>query len=550
MEQELVNLGVFTIPMSQIQRNPDQPRKHFDQTKLEELAQSIKDNGLLQEIVLRQLAEGKYVIIAGERRYRATKIIEWENIGAKVVRCSDKKADELSLLENIQREDLTLIEEASGYKKLKETHGYTLAQLSKVVSKSPSSISNIVGILSEDPRVQEYVFDGTLTLAALVWIKQLPNIQEKLKVLEKLRNEELQRSKVREYVEWVKEAYKVAEQLGIDPKELMKEKKKGKGGRFDVKDDAIPEDFRFFFIIDNLVGKEDLEYFPRCRVLSSAFSYMVEKGNNKHLGQILMKRDTIEEFWMDSGVVPASKKEMWSFFDKSEQLFQFYDSVKPDICVSLDIPAYAPVLEKWRLPIAIILSRTLDNAEKFRDWEPKFPTVKVYALQGVVPEDYLWCFKEYVKRGMLDKDEKVALGFGAVARNKIELVEAKVKAVMSDPLWKEYRPKLEFVHCFGIGQVDRIVKLYQLGVNSFDALTCVIVTATGQYLLRDGKYYPHIALESPLMRRVRLHFNVNSFWNNLTAKFAEVRGMELSDDVRRGIDRGMERLGDSLGNQV
>ena len=91
-------------------------------------------------------------------------------------------------------------------------------------------------------------------------------------------------------------------------------------------------------------------------------------------------------------VVPAAKKKQWKFFTKVPELIQFYEAAKPDICVSLDVPAYKPVLEDWGLTIQEIIDKTVENAKLFMDWEPSFPTVKVYPLQGVEPKHFLECF--------------------------------------------------------------------------------------------------------------------------------------------------------------
>ena len=194
------DLGVFDILLNQIHRNPYQPRVNFDETKLKELAENIRINGLLQPIVVRKIKENHYIIIAGERRYRAHQILNKETIKARVIECDDRTAYELTLLENIQREDLSLLEEARGYKYLKEQFNYKLEDLSKVTGKSVSNISNIMSILDEPKEVQEYVNKGVLTLAAYVWIKKLPNTREKLELLRKLENEEIKRTNVKHYV--------------------------------------------------------------------------------------------------------------------------------------------------------------------------------------------------------------------------------------------------------------------------------------------------------------------------------------------------------------
>ena len=540
------DLGTHFISLAFVERNPHQPRTHFDEVKLQELADSIRDHGLLQPITVRKIAEDRFVVIAGERRWRAHNLLEAEKIHGRILECDDQVAYELSLLENLKRDDLNLLEEARGLLHLKTEFNYSLEQLKVVVGKSPSSISNIMSILKEDPKVQAYVQGGTLTLAAWVYMKALPNTYEKLELLRKLENEEIKRTNIKEYIKKIKEAYEIAEKLGIDPADVMKKPSPvGKSGRFDLKDEIIPEDFNFFFIIDNLIGSEDLQYFPRRNVLISAFPYLYEKGTSKKLAQLLFARETIELLMVDSGAFSAAQRGQWEFFKKNESLIDFYESVKPDICVGLDIPAYSKVMNEWGLSIDEIIEKTLENAKAFRDWKPSFDTVKVYTLQGVTADDYLKCFRGYVDLGVFDRGERVAIAFGSIARSKIDAIIEKVALTLVDYELQELHSigAIEFIHYLGIGQPTRLVNLYSItpGRTHADALTTVIVSATGQYWLRgefgtNGKYIAHITPESPLMRKIRLYFNVNSFWNILTECFGSWKGMTQAETA--GVLRG------------
>jgi len=549
------DLGTHFVQTSLIERNPHQPRTHFDEVKLQELADSIRDHGLLQPITVRKIAEDRYVVIAGERRWRAHKLLGAETTHARILECNDQVAYELSLLENLKRDDLNLLEEARGLLHLKTEFGYSLEQLKVVVGKSPSSISNIMSILKEDPKVQAYVQEGTLTLAAWVVMKALPNTFEKLELLRKLENEEIKRTNVKDYVKKIKEAYAIAEKLGISPEDVLKKPSPvGKQGRFDLKGNIIPEDFNFFFILDNLIGSEDLQFFPRRNVLISAFPYICEKSSSKRLAQLLFGRETIELLMVDSGAFSAAQRGQWDFFDKNESLFDFYESVEPDICVGLDVPAYSKVMNEWGLTPNEIIEKTLENAAPFRDWKPKFETTKVYTLQGITAEDYLKCFRGYVDLGVFDTDEKVAIAFGSIARSKIEDIVNKVSLTLNDYEFQELYSigGFEFTHYLGIGQPQRLVKLYSItpGRTHADALTTIIVTATGQYWLRgefgsNGKYISHIVPESSLMRRIRLYFNVNSFWNILTECFAKHQGMTQKDTanaLRGDLDKQIDKI--------
>jgi ParB family chromosome partitioning protein len=141
--------AVKLIPLNKITAGVYQPRKIFNQTELEELADSIKENGLIQPIILRKANDDdSFEIIAGERRFRATEIAGFSSIPAIVKKINNHEALELAIIENIQRSDLSLIEEAEGYKKLIEEFSYTQDQIAKRVGKSRSHITNLLRLLS------------------------------------------------------------------------------------------------------------------------------------------------------------------------------------------------------------------------------------------------------------------------------------------------------------------------------------------------------------------------------------------------------------------
>ena len=142
-----------------------QVRKKFNQESLEQLSKSIKNNGLVQPIILRKSKNNDdFELIAGERRLRATRILKLDKILSIVINVDDKKAFEIGLIENLQRDDLSPVEEAEGYKRLINEFSYTQEQLSEVVSKSRSHIANLLRILQLPEKVKEYILDGNLSL--------------------------------------------------------------------------------------------------------------------------------------------------------------------------------------------------------------------------------------------------------------------------------------------------------------------------------------------------------------------------------------------------
>ncbi len=146
--------SINEIAISEIEANPDQPRREFDEEALQELAESIRQFGVIQPITLRKVAEGKYQIIAGERRFRASKLAEKETIPAYVRDASDEQVMEMALIENIQREDLNAIEIALSYQNLMEQGNYTQEQLSGRVGKKRATVSNYVRLLRLPAEVQ------------------------------------------------------------------------------------------------------------------------------------------------------------------------------------------------------------------------------------------------------------------------------------------------------------------------------------------------------------------------------------------------------------
>lgn len=173
--------GVTEIAIEKIRPNPNQPRKRFDETSLRELADSIKLHGVIQPIVLNKTENG-YLIIAGERRYRASKIAGLSTIPAIIRNYTDKQVKEISIIENLQREDLNPIEAAKAIKELMEEYSLTQESVAERIGKSRSNIANTLRLLSLYPDVIKLVEDGKLSSGharALVTITD-QNLQLKL----------------------------------------------------------------------------------------------------------------------------------------------------------------------------------------------------------------------------------------------------------------------------------------------------------------------------------------------------------------------------------
>ena len=164
VEEAKSNNEVVELPLSELRPNPYQPRKIFDEEALNELAISIKEHGVFQPIIVKKSIKG-YEIIAGERRYRASKIAGLETIPAIIRNFTDDEMMQISLLENLQRENLTAIEEAKAYKSIIEALGLTQDEFAKKIGKSRSYITNMLGILKLPASVQDMVLYNKISMA-------------------------------------------------------------------------------------------------------------------------------------------------------------------------------------------------------------------------------------------------------------------------------------------------------------------------------------------------------------------------------------------------
>ena len=155
--------NLHSLPISQVECNANQPRKRFDDEALEELADSIREHGILQPLTVRRLSTGYYQIIAGERRWRAARLAGLSEVPAIVIEADDRKASELALIENLQREDLDPIEEAEGYRKLMDSYQLTQEDVAARVGKSRSAVANALRLLGVCPEVRALLIDGKLS---------------------------------------------------------------------------------------------------------------------------------------------------------------------------------------------------------------------------------------------------------------------------------------------------------------------------------------------------------------------------------------------------
>ncbi|OUO20161.1 chromosome partitioning protein ParB [Collinsella sp. An307] len=173
------------LKISEIVPNPNQPRTHFNETELNELSESIREHGVLQPLLVRKHG-AKYEIIAGERRYQASKLADLTEVPVIIKDVNDEEMLALALIENLQRSDLNPLEEAKGYRQLIDASGMTQDALSKAVSKSRSAITNSLRLLDLPEPVQQMIFDGKLTAGHARAILAVPYEDARIKLAERV----------------------------------------------------------------------------------------------------------------------------------------------------------------------------------------------------------------------------------------------------------------------------------------------------------------------------------------------------------------------------
>ena len=155
--------GTFSLSISQVESCSGQPRKNFDEDALNDLADSIRRHGIIQPLTVRKLASGYYQIIAGERRWRAARMAGLSDVPVVVIEADDRKAAELAMIENLQREDLNPMEEAAGFQSLVQSYHMTQEEAAEAVGKSRSAVTNALRLLTLSPAVKTLVENGSLS---------------------------------------------------------------------------------------------------------------------------------------------------------------------------------------------------------------------------------------------------------------------------------------------------------------------------------------------------------------------------------------------------
>ena len=260
-EDFITDENLLTVDLDKLMAREDQPRKIFDDDSLKELANSIKADGVIQPIVVRKV-DDRYEIIAGERRFRASKLAGLEKVPVVVKNVTDRKARELALVENIQREDLNPIEEAISLKTLMEEYKLTQQELSDIIGKSRSYIANNLRLLNLSDHIKEYLIRGELSPSQGRTLLSLETDEERNKYLDKLLVKEVN---IRDVEKKAKQSKNKTEDIFIkdicerltevlDAKVKINEKKKG--GQIEI---SYLNEADLQRIIDSLMNIYNLE---------------------------------------------------------------------------------------------------------------------------------------------------------------------------------------------------------------------------------------------------------------------------------------------------
>ena len=214
--------AIAEIDINQIETNPFQPRTEFDETALRELAQSIKEQGVIQPVTVRKLGYNKYQLISGERRLRASKMAGLSKIPAFIRVANDEQMLELALIENIHRENLNAIEVAISYQRLIDECSLTQEEVSEKVGKSRSAVANFLRLLKLPPEVQLAIRDGHISMGHARALININDKEEQLKILQQI----------------------IMEEMTVRQTEEMADKAKGKSDKERKQTNFIPEHFK------------------------------------------------------------------------------------------------------------------------------------------------------------------------------------------------------------------------------------------------------------------------------------------------------------------
>ncbi len=200
-EGDRKSVGVRQVPTERVDPNPDQPRLAMDQDSLDDLAASVREHGILQPILVRPAAGGRYQIVAGERRWRAARMAGLETVPALIEELDDETALEISIIENLQREDLSPLDEALMYERMIHEHGYSVRRLAQKLGKDKGYLENRLRLADAPPEVKELVSVRKDTLSAAYELMKVPDARKRKRLADQVARGELSLVKLKERIE-------------------------------------------------------------------------------------------------------------------------------------------------------------------------------------------------------------------------------------------------------------------------------------------------------------------------------------------------------------
>jgi len=219
--------GTLSLPISQVQPNQNQPRRRFDEEALADLSDSIRLHGIIQPLTVRRLGTGYYQIIAGERRWRAAKLAGLKEVPAVIIEADDRKAAELAMIENLQREDLNPIEEANGYRVLMTDFGMTQDEAASRLGRSRSAVANALRLLDLPDPVRSLIEEGRITAGHARALLALPEASQQRNVAQRIIDEGLSVRQTEEaakrILRYVDEEEQAAKPKAEDPNKIYRE---------------------------------------------------------------------------------------------------------------------------------------------------------------------------------------------------------------------------------------------------------------------------------------------------------------------------------------
>jgi len=500
----------------------NQPRSEYDDKYIKELCDTFKTKGFKGALTVWQPpGEEYYEIISGHCRYLALEKLGTDEVACAVYEDIDAaKAYELAILFNEQRKDLSLLELAESYQVLMEKHGKDIKFISSTFHSSQSSVSNVLSVLKQPDYIREQAHKGKLTLFDINTLKQIPNVDERVRYAKKVVSGDIAKTRLADEVKMHIRRQKIVDAVPDLTNELLdKPESSSKQG----KNIFIPPDFKLYFTMGAAV-RLDWALLPQTNILVSAYHILHARNRLPMLDDIINRRSEMDSLMIDSSSIIAMDKGDTDWFGKQKEIVALANAVNADVVVQLDVLCKPKLLDKCGMSVAEAQAITIENAENFMDLETD--ARKVYVLQGYEKREYMTCINAFHELGIFENNNNI-IGVGSSAGEKAEATLDRYK-FCCDAVHK-INPKLG-IHAFGIGSPDIITKLYGYGVTQVDNQTPTVLSRINQWVNpEDGESFKGLTLaktRNTAMYQAQLLWNYGAYFNGINNKFAALKGIE------------------------